>query len=57
MIAAPTAGRPYSIKERFVSGEALSHPKFGIGTVGEVRADGKIVVAFADGERTLIHAK
>ena len=57
MVATPTTGRPYSIKERFATGEAIAHPKFGVGTVGEVRADGKIVVAFADGERTLIHAK
>jgi hypothetical protein len=54
--AAPAGGRAYSIKTKFAVGETVMHPKFGAGTVTAVLGD-KIEVAFADGTRTLAHAK
>ncbi|HEY0252687.1 MAG TPA: hypothetical protein VGC41_14225, partial [Kofleriaceae bacterium] len=54
--AAPKGGRPYSIKTKFALGETVDHPKFGSGTVTNVAPD-KVTVSFADGPRTLVHAK
>ena len=48
--------RKYSAKERFLDGEALSHPVFGIGIVQEDRGD-KITVAFKADTKTLVHGK
>jgi hypothetical protein len=53
----PRTGRAYSPKQRFAAGEAIAHPTFGTGTVTDVRSDGKISVAFADGARLLVHAR
>jgi hypothetical protein len=47
--------RAYSMQERFVAGDRVDHPKFGVGVVVEVRA-GKIDVKFGREMKTLIHA-
>ncbi len=47
--------RPYSMQEKFAIGEQIEHPKFGTGTVVEVRA-AKIDVKFGRELKTLIHA-
>ena len=47
--------RAYSMQERFVAGDRVDHPKFGVGVVVEVRA-GKIDVKFGREVKTLIHA-
>ncbi len=56
-VVTPKTGRAYSPKQRFTAGEAIAHPTFGTGTVTEARPDGKISVAFADGQRLLVHAR
>src|SRR6185436_7933196 len=47
--------RAYSMQERFVAGDRVEHPKFGVGVVVDVRA-GKIDVKFGREVKTLIHA-
>ena len=49
--------RRYAVNERFEASDLLEHPSFGLGIVETVRGDGKIVVLFRDGEKTLIHGK
>lgn len=49
--------RRYAVNERFDATDLVEHPTFGLGVVESVRGDGKIVVLFRDGEKTLIHAK
>jgi hypothetical protein len=56
-VVTPKTGRAYSPKQRFAVGDAIAHPTFGTGTVTDVRSDGKISVAFADGARLLVHAR
>jgi hypothetical protein len=51
------AARPYRASDRFAVGETVEHVKFGVGAVVRAGADGKIDVRFADGVRTLVHAK
>lgn len=46
--------RRYGISETFREGEIITHKKFGDGYVIAVN-DGKVSVAFVDGERTLVH--
>ena len=46
--------RPYSMQERFKTGERIEHPKFGTGLVVEERA-GKIDVKFGRELKTLIN--
>jgi hypothetical protein len=50
-----TAARPYSVKERYTSGQVIQHPQFGMGLVEEVKLSGKIVVLFRDGDKVLVH--
>lgn len=50
------AVRTYSIKETFVVGDQLEHPKFGRGSV-TASAGQRIDVEFADGLHTLVHAR
>ena len=47
--------KPYKTQELFHLGDVISHSKFGVGIVEEVKNNGKIVVLFRDEERTLIH--
>jgi len=49
------AARPYAPKASFAEGEAIDHPKFGVGRVVKV-AGRKIDVEFEGGRRTLVHA-
>lgn len=52
------SGRPirrYSITDRFAIGDLVTHKKFGDGYVSGLVGDGKVTIAFLDGERTLIH--
>lgn len=49
--------RRYAVNEKFDATDLLEHPTFGLGVVESVRGDGKIVVLFRDGEKTLIHGK
>lgn len=51
------AATPYSPKTTYVAGDAVAHPKFGTGTVVRLGTDGKIDVRFADGIKTLVHAR
>lgn len=51
------APRPYSASARFALGDNVEHVKFGAGSVIRVGTDGKIDVRFADGTRTLVHAR
>ena len=47
--------RPYSPAEYFSKGDAVSHPRFGIGVVTTVE-QGRVEVTFPDGVRKLAHA-
>lgn len=47
--------RPYSPSEYFSKGDAVSHPRFGIGVVTTVE-QGRVEVTFPDGVRKLAHA-
>ncbi|HSK03348.1 MAG TPA: hypothetical protein VK932_18985 [Kofleriaceae bacterium] len=51
------APKPYSASARFARGDTVEHGKFGTGAVVRVGTDGKIDVRFADGIRTLVHAR
>lgn len=53
----PEAATSYSPKTTYVAGDAIAHPKFGTGTVVRLGTDGKIDVRFADGIKTLVHAR
>lgn len=56
--AAIRSGRPfrvYAATNRFTPGELVQHSKFGDGFVRDLAGADKIIVAFSDGDRTLIH--
>lgn len=56
--AAVRSGRPfrvYAASNRFSPGELVQHTKFGDGFVRDLAGADKIIVAFSDGDRTLIH--
>jgi hypothetical protein len=46
----------YSPQTQYVVGDGLRHPTLGAGVVSQVQPT-KITVQFADGERTLVHAR
>ena len=50
-----TPHKPYKTQELFGLGDVISHSRFGVGIVEEVKNNGKIVVLFRDEERTLVH--
>lgn len=47
--------RRYSITDTFSVGDLISHKKFGEGYVVSLIGEGKVTIAFVDGERTLVH--
>ncbi|MFW5738930.1 MAG: hypothetical protein ACOC1F_01045 [Myxococcota bacterium] len=47
--------RAYSVRESYVMGDGVSHPKFGPGVVVEVEPN-KMAVLFESGERRLVHS-
>lgn len=52
------SGRPfrrYAATDTFNAGDLLQHKKFGDGYVREVVGKDKVIVVFADGDRTLVH--
>ena len=49
--------RPYRVSETYARGDAIEHPKFGLGLVEGPAGPGKIRVRFDDGERTLIEGR
>lgn len=51
------AATAYSPRTTYAAGDAIAHPKFGTGTVVRLGSDGKIDVRFADGIKTLVHAR
>jgi hypothetical protein len=56
--AAIRSGRPfrvYAASNRFNAGELVQHAKFGDGFVRDLVGTDKIIVAFGDGDRTLVH--
>lgn len=51
------SGRPfrrYAATETYAEGDLVQHKKFGDGYVREVSGKDKIIIAFADGDRTLV---
>ncbi len=48
--------KPYQTSSVYIAGDAIEHPKFGLGIVEEVKTNGKMVVIFRDAERVLVHA-
>ncbi len=48
---------PYDARKAFGKGDVMNHPNFGVGVIEEVKANGKILVLFRDGEKVLIHAR
>lgn len=55
--AAQVSGRPYRASERFVVGDVVSHPTFGLGVVEELKAPNKVVIVFGLERKTLVHAR
>ncbi|OQX68849.1 MAG: hypothetical protein B6A08_08445 [Sorangiineae bacterium NIC37A_2] len=56
--SAVRSGRPfrrYLATEQYAAGDLIQHKKFGDGLVRDTSGHDKIIVAFSDGERTLIH--
>jgi hypothetical protein len=49
--------RTYVPSERYVVGDLLSHPSFGLGAVSALPAPGKIEVIFRDASRLLLHER
>lgn len=47
----------YSIKNKFVVGDKIDHPKFGIGFVESLLEGDKVNILFKGGEKTLVHNK
>ncbi len=47
--------RAYAISSTFEEGQLVDHKKFGLGHVVSVTGPTKIVIAFENGERTLLH--
>ena len=52
-----SAARPFVASERFKVADLISHPTFGLGVVTADKEGNKIDVLFADGPRTLAHAR
>lgn len=55
--ASVAEGRPYDWTRTYRKGQALLHPKFGVGEVTAVIEPKKIDVLFADRMRRLIHSR
>lgn len=47
----------YDARKAFGQGDVLNHPNFGVGVIEEVKANGKILVLFREGEKVLIHGR
>ncbi len=47
--------KTYQVSAVFIAGDAVEHPKFGLGIVEEIKG-GKMVVLFRDAERVLVHS-
>jgi len=47
--------KAYTVQASFVKGDVISHPKFGMGIVEEVKLNGKITVLFREDEKVLVH--
>lgn len=54
-LARAEPARPYKPSEAYAAGEQITHARYGLGEIVNLR-DGKIDVRFDDGMRTLIHA-
>lgn len=54
---AEVEAKKYSIREKFVIGDVIDHPKFGMGLVEATLGDDKIEVLFKMEEKILIHNK
>jgi hypothetical protein len=52
MLAAAKAPKPYSPSTTFAVGDAIDHPKFGVGVVTSVE-DARVTILFENGERKL----
>ncbi len=53
-----TSSAPFSMKKTYGSGEWMLHPRFGVGRVEAVLAEGAIMVLFEDGEnRKMAHSR
>jgi hypothetical protein len=55
MVAAAKARKPYAPDATFESGDAIEHPKFGVGVVTAVEK-GRLTILFETGERKLVVA-
>jgi hypothetical protein len=47
--------KPYRIQDKYSLGNLIQHGKFGVGVVEEIKRNGKILVLFREGEKTLVH--
>ncbi len=47
---------PYKANAKFIMGDVLQHPTFGVGIVEEVRGTTKVLVLFREGEKLLVHS-
>src|SRR3569832_1406120 len=49
--------RPYAPADSYVTGDRVSHPKFGVGVVTGAPGPGKVEIAFTSGRRVLASAR
>jgi len=49
--------RPYTPSDGYVTGDRVSHPKFGVGVVTAAPGPGKVEIAFTSGRRVLASAR
>lgn len=54
-VRSSSEAREYRPAERYVVGDLLNHPSFGLGAVSAAPAPGKIEVIFRDANRLLLH--
>ncbi len=50
-------GKRYSPKDRYVPGDVVEHPSFGIGVATAIKDGIKIEVLFEDGPKVLMHGR
>jgi hypothetical protein len=53
----PALQKKYSPKDKYVVGDVVVHPTFGLGVATALKDGAKIEVLFEDGPRVLVHGK
>jgi hypothetical protein len=51
------AARTYSPQNKYLTGEVIQHPSFGLGVTTSIKDETKIEVLFEGGLKVLVHGK